>query len=52
MIIQHGTINIQFSIDKSDQVKEWIDKLCINTPSIAIYKAKLTAFVDFHIADT
>jgi hypothetical protein len=25
--------------------------LCINIPSIAIYKAKLIVFVDFHIAD-
>jgi hypothetical protein len=49
MIIQYGIINIQFPINKSDQVKEWIDKLYINTSSIAIYKAKLIAFVDFHI---
>jgi hypothetical protein len=52
MTIQHGTINIQFPINKSDQVKEWIDKLYINNPLIAIYKAKLTVFVDFYITDT
>jgi hypothetical protein len=50
--IQHGIINIQFSINKSDQAKEWIDKLYINISSIITYKAKLTAFVDFHITDT
>jgi hypothetical protein len=51
MTIQHGIINIQFPIDKSDQAKEWIDKLYINASSITIYKAKLTAFVNFHITD-
>jgi hypothetical protein len=50
--IQHGIINIQFPIDKSDQAKEWINKLYINILSIIIYKAKLTAFVNFHITDT
>jgi hypothetical protein len=49
--ITHGTINIQFFINKSNQAKEWINKLYTNTPSIIIYKAKLIVFVDFHIAD-
>jgi hypothetical protein len=51
VIIQHEIINIQFPINKSDQIKEWINKLCINISSIIIYKAKLTAFVNFYIAN-
>ncbi len=49
--IQQGTLPIDLPIGKTDEPKQWIDKLSTDTPSIAVYKAKLEAFIDWQVAD-
>ena len=49
--IQKGSKAIELPIGKTEEVKQWVDKLGTNTPSIGLYKSKVVAFIDWQAAD-
>jgi hypothetical protein len=49
--IQHGILTIELPITKTHEIKQWIDQLGANTPSISTYKAKLQAFIHWQLTD-